>query len=156
MAAPTSTLLNRLQHTGGQVVILNAPPEFRQVMDKWRADGLPVSQRRTPGSRFVLAFVHSCRDIERLSGAVVTSVGLDGVLWFAYPKQTSTLHRTDIGRQGSWAVLGRMGFESVRQVAVDEDWTALRFRHVDRIREATRDQPRATPAPGRARVGGAA
>jgi hypothetical protein len=138
MGTPTSTLLNKLQHTGGQVVVLNAPPEFTAVMDKWRAEGLPVSQRRTPGSRFVLAFVRNCSEIERVAGAVVTSVGADGVLWFAYPKANSVRYHSDIGRESSWTILGRMGFEGVRQIAIDDDWLALRFRQLDRPRPGAR------------------
>jgi hypothetical protein len=152
MPSASSTLLSRLQHSGGQVVVLHAPPEFKPVMDKWRSDGLPVSQRRTPGSRFVLAFVHSCADIERQAGAIVTSVGRDGILWFAYPKKSSQRYRSDIARDDSWAVLGRMGYEGVRQVAIDDDWTALRFRHVDAIRSLTRDPSRAISEAGRART----
>lgn len=156
MAGQTTTLLSKLQHPGGQVVVLNAPPEFLPVMDRWRSEGLPVSQRRTPGSQFVLAFVHNCGEIERNAGAIITSVGADGVLWFAYPKQSSTKYRSDIGRDNSWAVVGRMGFEGVRQVAIDDDWTAIRFRHVNNIRTMTRDPARAMTAVGRARVGGQA
>ena len=152
MASATSTLLSRLQHSGGQVVVLNAPPEFKPVMDKWRSDGLPVSQRRTPGSRFVLAFVYTCADIERMAGAIVTSVGRDGALWFAYPKQASPRYRSDITRDDSWAVLGRMGYEGVRQVAVDDDWSALRFRHVATIKSLTRDPSRAISESGQARA----
>jgi hypothetical protein len=149
---PSTTLLNRLQHAGGQVVVLNAPPEFVPVMDRWRSDGLPVSQRRTPGSHFVLAFVRTRSEIECTAGAVVSSVGADGVLWFAYPKKTSPHYRSDVGRDDSWAVLGRMGFEGVRQVAIDEDWTALRFRPVDRIKKMTRSPANAISEAGRARV----
>ncbi len=152
MPSASATLLSRLQHSGGQVVVLHAPPEFKPVMDKWRSDGLPVSQRRTPGSRFVLAFVLSCADIERLAGAIVTSVGRDGILWFAYPKKSSRRYRSDIARDDSWAVLGRMGYEGVRQVAIDDDWSALRFRHVDAIRSLTRDPSRAISEAGRART----
>lgn len=152
MSSTTSTLLTRLQHPGGQVVVLHAPEEFKPVLDRWRSDGLPVSQRRTPGSRFVLAFVYSCADIERLAGAIVTSVGLEGTLWFAFPKQSSQRYRSDVTRDESWAVLGRMGYESVRQVSLDDDWTALRFRHVDMIRSLTRDPSRAISAAGRART----
>lgn len=152
MAGQTTTLLSKLQHPGGQVVVLNAPPEFQVVMDKWRSEGLPVSQRRTPGSQFVLAFVHNCGEIERNAGAIITSVGADGVLWFAYPKKSSTRYRSDIGRDNSWAVVGRMGFEGVRQVAIDDDWTAIRFRHVDSIRSLTRDPARALSDAGKARV----
>ncbi len=153
MGAPTSTLLNKLQHAGGQVVVLFAPPEFGPVMDKWRADGLPVSQRRTPGSHFVLAFVRTWSEIEHVAGSVVTSVGTEGVLWFAYPKQSSARYRSDITRSESWAVLGRMGFEGVRQVAIDDDWTALRFRRVDQLKPMARQPVRLAEAP-RVRVGG--
>lgn len=153
MGAPTSTLLNKLQHAGGQVVVLFAPPEFGPIMDKWRADGLPVSQRRTPGSQFVLAFVRTWSEIEHVAGSVVTSVGTDGVLWFAYPKQSSARYRSDITRSESWAVLGRMGFEGVRQVAIDDDWTALRFRRVGQLKPVARQPVRLSEA-ARVRVGG--
>lgn len=152
--ATQTTLLSKLQHPGGHVVVLNAPPEFQTVMDKWRTEGLPVSQRRTPGSQFVLAFVHNCGEIERNAGAIVTSVGAGGVLWFAFPKQSSRRYRSDIGRDRSWAVVGRMGFEGVRQVAIDDDWTAIRFRHVDSIAMMRRDPSRAISEAGRARVNG--
>ena len=154
MGSPTSTLLNKLQHAGGQVVVLNAPEAFVPVMDKWRSDGLPVSQRRTPGSRFVLAFVRNCGEIERNAGAIVSSVGADGILWFAFPKQSSPHYHSDITRDGSWSLLGRMGFEGVRQVAIDDDWTALRFRHVDHIRTMRRDPSRAISTAGRQRTAG--
>lgn len=134
MANSTTTLLAKLQHGGGQVVVLNAPPEFQPVMDKWRADGLPVSQRRTPGSMFVLVFVRNCAEIERLAGSVITSVGKGGVLWFAYPRQECPRYDTDIERTSSFNILGRMGYESIRQVAMDDDWAAMRFQHIDAIR----------------------
>lgn len=138
MTTSTTTLLTKLQHKGGPVVILNAPAEFAETMDRWRSDGLPVSQRRTPGSMFVLTFVRSQAEIERCAGAVLTSVGRDGILWFAYPKENSARYRTDIAREQSWAVLGRMGFENIRQVSIDSDWAALRFRHIDAIRAMRR------------------
>lgn len=134
MANSTTWLLHKLQHVGGPVVVLNAPPEFAPVLDKWRAEGLPVSQRRTPGSSFVLAFVRNCAELERSAGAVVSSVGRHGTLWFAYPKPTSLRYRTDIGREGSWAVVQRFGFEGVRQISLDDEWSAFRFRHADRAR----------------------
>lgn len=146
------TLLAKLQHKGSQVVVLDAPAEFATMLDRWRAEGLPVSQRRTPGSAFVLAFVRTCADIERNAGAIVTSVGNDGVLWFAFPKQSSRRYRSDITRDASWAVLGRMGYEGVRQVALDDDWTALRFRHTDKIPSLARAPSRAISAQGKART----
>lgn len=152
----TTTLLAKLQHKSGTVVVLNSPPEFEPVMQHWRAQGLPVSERRNPGSTFLLVFVRGRADIERQAGAVITSVGQDGVLWFAYPKQSSARYRTDIRRDVGWDVLGRMGYEGVRQIAIDDDWTALRFRSVDTIQRMQRDPSRAMTARGKQRTQSAA
>jgi hypothetical protein len=58
----------------------------------------------------------------------------------------------DIGRDDSWQPLGDLGFEGVRQVAIDEDWSALRFRHVDYIKTFKRDPKRAMSAKGKRRT----
>jgi hypothetical protein len=45
-----------------------------------------------------------------------------------------------------------LGFEGVRQVAIDEDWSALRFRRAEYIRTMRRDPSRAMSAQGRRKV----
>ena len=37
-------------------------------------------------------------------------------------------------------MLGDLGFEGVRMVAIDEDWSAIRFRRVENIKTLNRDQ----------------
>ncbi len=49
-------------------------------------------------------------------------------------------------------MLGKLGFEGVRQVAIDEDWSALRFRRVEFIKTMSRDKKRAMSELGKARV----
>ena len=46
------------------------------------------------------------------------------VLWVAYPKG----NRTDINRDSLWPILGGLGLRPVTQVAIDQVWSALRFR----------------------------
>jgi hypothetical protein len=46
------------------------------------------------------------------------------VLWIAYPKA----NRADINRDSLWAILAEYGLRPVAQVAIDETWSALRFR----------------------------
>lgn len=46
------------------------------------------------------------------------------VLWVAYPKA----NRTDVNRDSLWPILADFGLRPVSQVAVDEVWSALRFR----------------------------
>ena len=38
----------------------------------------------------------------------------------------------------SWAIVGKEGFEPVRMVAIDEDWSGLRVRRVEFIKKMTR------------------
>ena len=45
-------------------------------------------------------------------------------LWVAYPKE----NRVDINRDTLWPILVEYGMRPIAQVAVDEVWSALRFR----------------------------
>ena len=46
------------------------------------------------------------------------------VFWVAYPKG----NRTDINRDSLWPILSEYGMRPITQVAVDDTWSALRFR----------------------------
>jgi hypothetical protein len=75
------------------------------------------------------------------------------VVWFAYPKGTSKKYKSEINRDNGWQILGELGFEGVRGVAIDEDWSALRFRRVEFIKAMNRDKKRAMITQGKARLG---
>src|SRR5512143_3385910 len=47
-----------------------------------------------------------------------------GAFWVAYPKGG----RADINRDSLWPILAEFGFRPISQVALDETWSALRFR----------------------------
>ena len=47
-----------------------------------------------------------------------------GRLWICYPKGG----RADINRDSLWPMLRRYGLRPITQVAIDEVWSALRFR----------------------------
>ena len=76
----------------------------------------------------------------------------DGMVWFAYPKGTSKKYKSEINRDNGWQILGELGFEGVRGVAIDEDWSALRFRRVEFIKAMNRDKKRAMITQGKARL----
>jgi hypothetical protein len=46
------------------------------------------------------------------------------VLWVAYPKA----NRTDVNRDSLWPILAEHGMRPIGQVAIDDTWSALRFR----------------------------
>ena len=48
-------------------------------------------------------------------------------------------------------MFGAAGFEPVRQVAIDEDWSALRFRRVEHVKTLTRSKAMALTEEGKER-----
>lgn len=139
---------------GARVLVLDAPesmePELRAL------EGVEVA--RDPGGEapveFVLAFVQTLEAVRRFSETVLPRAAGDPTVWLAYPKGTSKRYRCEFNRDTGWAAVGEMGYEPVRQVAVDEDWSALRFRRTGHIKRLTRDPARALSPDGRARLEG--
>ena len=59
------------------------------------------------------------------------------LFWIAYPKKSGSIE-TDITRDNGWDKITQLGFVPVRQVAVDDDWSALRFRKTTDIPKMVR------------------
>ncbi|MFM7430612.1 MAG: hypothetical protein ACKO1F_12010 [Flammeovirgaceae bacterium] len=87
---------------------------------------------------FFLAFVTKQKEVDEWSKKIAAVLSDDGLLWLAYPKGTSKKFKCDFNRDTGWNVLGKLGFEPVRMVAIDEDWSALRFRKPENIKKMTR------------------
>jgi hypothetical protein len=128
--------------TQQEIVVVNAPESFEAELAALDS----VHVLREPGKaktvEFALAFATTRAELDRLSEALSAKAEGDAVLWIAYPKQTSRRYTCEFNRDSGWKVLGDAGFEPVRQVAIDEDWSALRFRRVEYIKSMTRDPRR--------------
>lgn len=60
---------------------------------------------------------------------------------WAYPKKELKKYNVDIDRDNE-QVIGDLGYEPVRMVAIDEDWSAVRFRKASLIKNMKRDENR--------------
>ena len=58
-------------------------------------------------------------------------------LWIAYPKLSGKL-KSDLSRDRGWEPIAAQDLHGVMQVSLSEDWSALRFRYRDEIKEFTR------------------
>ena len=83
---------------------------------------------------------------------IAAGVTASAVVWFAYPKGTSKKYTSEIGWDTGNGALGEAGFEPVRMVAIDEDWTGKRFRRVAFIKNLTRDPRALASKEGKKRV----
>ena len=128
--------LNLKNHTG--ILVLNPPASFEPELAALH--GVTVLRNLQPldAIDFSLAFVTTQKEVDTLAKAIAKRAIGDVVVWFAYPKGTSRKYKSEINRDTGWQVLGQAGFEPVRAVAIDEDWSAIRFRRVEFIKTMTR------------------
>ena len=122
-----------------QLFIINAPDSFKKDMDEMKhLAGIKSTLTGAKTVDFFIAFVTRQKEVDDLTAKVAPLIGDDGLLWFAYPKGTSKKYKCEFNRDNGWAQLGKEGFEPVRMVAVDEDWSALRFKRAEKIKTMTR------------------
>ena len=136
-----------------EIVVLDAPASFEPVLAT--LGGVRVARAAGDAMgpvRFAIAFATTQAALDAAVAALTPRAEGDAILWFAYPKQSSRRYRCEFNRDTGWDALGRAGFEGVRQVAIDEDWSALRFRRVEYVKSLTRDPSRAATAAGKART----
>ncbi|MBK8232501.1 MAG: hypothetical protein IPK72_18460 [Candidatus Eisenbacteria bacterium] len=135
-----------------EIVVLNAPESFE--LELARLEGVSVVRQASKVRTidFALAFAITQAQLDKASTALTKRAPGDVTLWIAYPKQSSKRYQCDFNRDTGWSVLGQAGFEPVRSVAIDEDWTALRFRRVEHIKTLTRDASWALSAAGKVKA----
>lgn len=118
------------------VVVVDAPPEFAAALATLGERPFVTALPRSGPLEWVLAFVTRRARLDALAARIVERAGDDPVLWFAYPKRSSRRLRCEFHRDTGWDVLEAAGFETVRAVAIDDDWSALRFRRSVHVRRA--------------------
>jgi hypothetical protein len=117
-----------------EILVLNAPESFAPELARLPILTIHHHVESVPSIAFALAFVTRLAEVNALVPKLVARAPGDAILWFAYPKGTSKKLQCDFNRDTGWAALKRAGFDTVRSVAIDEDWTALRFRRKEFIK----------------------
>ncbi|MGH8216276.1 MAG: hypothetical protein ACREPZ_11365 [Rhodanobacteraceae bacterium] len=117
-----------------EIVVLDAPAAFEPELEGLRDVQVFRRLGEVKSIAFALVFVTRRSELRRLSAALAAKAAGDALLWFAYPKGTSKKYTCDFNRDDGWDALRASGFDSVRQVAIDEDWSALRFRRTEFIK----------------------
>lgn len=136
-----------------QIVVVNSPDSFEPALAALRGVKVVREVRSGDPIDFSLAFVTKQAEVDALARTIEKQAKGDAVVWFAYPKGSSKKYKCEFNRDNGWQALGKAGFEPVRMVAIDEDWSAVRFRRVDFIQSLTRPKEYRLTARGKARAG---
>ena len=117
-----------------KIVVINAPASFAPELAALTGVVVLRDLKKAKAVHFAIAFATKQIDVDALSKALAAKAEGDALLWFAYPKGTSKKYPCEFNRDTGWDVLRSAGFDTVRAVAIDEDWSALRFRRAEFIK----------------------
>ncbi len=133
------SLLEKLNYKDQKrIAILNSENDFLRSVSGELKDVMIDREidPRCPYS-FILIFVKNLDEVELFAPVALHNLIADGILWFCYPKKTSGKYIAGIDRDHGWNVLNNAGFYGVRLVAIDDDWSALRFRNIKFIKSTS-------------------
>ena len=119
-----------------EILVINAPASFEPELAALAGVHVLREAKDAKVIRFALAFATTQAEVDRLASALAKKAPGDAMLWFAYPKGSSKKYTCAFNRDTGWDALKSLGFDTVRAVAIDEDWSALRFRRLEFIGSA--------------------
>lgn len=133
-------IFKKLNYKGTKkVYVINHPPSFNENLKSISETALiETSIAGAEEIVFLVAFVTKQSEIDALIPRIAPKLQGDAVLWMCYPKGTSKKYTCNFNRDTGWKIMGNYDLEGVRQIAIDGDWTALRFRKVDYIKTLKR------------------
>ena len=110
-------------------VIINAPSSIEKEFLKI---DFKTSFDKKIKSANTVVFINNQKEYVSFLKKELKNVERDSVLWFAYPKGTSKI-KTDINRDTIRITGEEFDITTVTAISIDETWSALRFRPIDRV-----------------------
>lgn len=120
------TIAHKLMLKRGSLLLVNAPEGYLGRLGPLPPAVSLVQETKEPVEA-IQVFVANRRELEaelpRLKGLLKPG----GMLWVSYHKGGSRT-KTDINRDSIWAYAQTIGLQAVAQIAVDDDWSAMRLK----------------------------
>lgn len=132
-------LLKKLNYKGHKrIAVINAEPGFLKIITRELKDIITDTEidQRCP-YEFIMIFVRSEAEVEHYSPIALRNLTADGILWFCYPKKSSKRFKSDLERDRGWKAMNDFNFHGIRMVAIDDDWSAMRFRNIKYIKSTS-------------------
>jgi predicted SnoaL-like aldol condensation-catalyzing enzyme len=109
-----------------RALVINAPHGYLKLLAPL-PEGVVMSETLGGSHEFVQFFANLKSDIEKTVAKLLKSASPGALVWITYPKKTSGV-KSDLSREAVWAAMEGSGWRPVSQIAIDEVWSALRFR----------------------------
>lgn len=149
-------LFKKLNYKGQEeIFVLRAPEEFEGALEELAQEtqvGIFHEIAENSTVDFAICFAKTLVDIDGIAEAVDGKLSSDATVWISYPKKSSKKYSCEFNRDNGFEAVGAIGLEPVRQVAIDADWSALRFRRVENIKTMIRRESFAISKQGKERT----
>jgi predicted SnoaL-like aldol condensation-catalyzing enzyme len=118
---------------GMRALVVAAPSAYLKSLAPL-PESVVISEAMGGTHEFVQFFATRRSDIEKSAKKLLKSAAPGALVWITYPKKTSGVE-SDLGREEVWAAMEGTGWRPVSQIAIDEVWSALRFRPTEDVRK---------------------
>ncbi len=125
---------------GMRALIIAPPPGYLKLLAPM-PDGLTVSSRADGTYPFVQIFATRLGEISRFAKKLPKHAAPNALVWISYPKKTSKVEG-ELSRDVIREAMKGTGWRAVSIVAIDEVWSALRFRPTAPVGSRLRRSPR--------------
>jgi len=127
-------ILKKLRFVGQErVLVMNVPSELSQLPRALLDAETSVETIPSGAYRWSIVFVVNLDEARELRGIAERLIENDGILWLAYPKESSQRYETDVTRDTIWPLFQESSVRPVAQIAIDDDWSALRLRKAEYV-----------------------
>jgi hypothetical protein len=123
------TVAQKLGLKAGKKLFIQQQPEEVAALIGALPLGAELVTEGTKPSALILMFARDKAALVKGLPACKRQLEPGGALWVAYIKGTSG-KKTDINRDSIREFVGAIGLDTVSQIALDDDWSALRLKVV--------------------------
>ena len=109
-----------------RALVMAAPTGYLELLAPL-PEGVVISDVMKGTHQFVQFFATRKSEIKKSAPMLLKHAAPGALFWITYPKKTSGVE-SDLSREMVWDAMSGTGWRAVSQIAIDEVWSALRFR----------------------------
>jgi uncharacterized protein YdeI (YjbR/CyaY-like superfamily) len=117
---------------GSHWLFVNAPEDYIAYVDPL-PDAVHISFESSDKVDGLQIFVKNKTELAEGLKSIQPSLKPDTILWITFPKKNTKIP-TDLAMMDSWDEAKKYGLDTVASAAINDTWTALRFRPKDLVK----------------------
>lgn len=118
------SVADRLQVKGDRrLSVIDAPDGLDATVGAYQ------SRAEAADADVVLLFALDRATLDEVLAGVLQNISVTAIFWLAYPKLSSKLV-SDLNRDIIRTMVPAYGLDTVSQIAIDDDWSALRLKRI--------------------------